>query len=112
MELVGGLFQPVLGACSVPKPKAGLVDWAGAPKDRKMNAAVLTEYGREVKHKHIDLPTELVRATKATTPTYLPTYLPTPQPPTALASQLLRRPRTSSQAKEIALEFACWQQCL
>jgi len=110
MELVGGLFQPVLGACSVPKPRAGLVDWAGAPKDRKMNAAVLTEYGREVKHKHIDLPTELVRATKVTTSTHPPTYLHHNHP--RLLTQLLRRPRTSSQAKKIALELACWQQCL
>lgn len=77
MDLVGGLFQPVLGACSVAKPRAGLVDWVGAPKDRKMNAAVLTEYGKDVKHKHIDLPTELVRATNH------PTHLPTPRNPAA-----------------------------
>ena len=66
MDIVGGLFNKgplggVLGACSVARPRLGLVDWEGAPKDKKMQAALVTQYGAPLKLRSVDLPSELVR---------------------------------------------------
>lgn len=67
MELVSGLIgadkvQSWLHACTAPRAKTMMVDWVGAPKDRRMRAAMIESYGKtsELKTKTVDLPFELV----------------------------------------------------
>jgi hypothetical protein len=67
MDLVSNLLgadkvQSWLHACTAPRAKTMMVDWVGAPKDRRMRAVMIESYGdaSELKTKTVDLPFELV----------------------------------------------------